>query len=73
MLKVMDAAELGHKVMVFPLLQAASEKLPLACLPRMIPWSHSGQSQLYPVQETGSFQKGHIREEQPELAVWRRQ
>lgn len=30
MLKVMDAAELGHKLMVFPLLQAASEKLPLA-------------------------------------------
>lgn len=59
-LKVMDGAELGLEVMIFPLLQAALEKLPPFCLAGTTLRGDSGQSQLRAAQETGSFQEGHI-------------
>lgn len=71
--KVMDGAELGSEVLVFPLLQAALEKLPPFYLPEKSLPSNSGHSQLCPIQETGSFQKGHIRAEQPVSAIWKLQ
>ena len=39
-LKVMDGAEQGLEVMIFPLLQAELEKLPLFCLPGTTLWDN---------------------------------
>lgn len=71
--KVMEGAELGLEVMVFPPLQAALEKLPPFYLPGKSLQDKSGHSQLRPFQETGSFQKGHIRAGQPVSAIWKSQ